>query len=206
MGMTERLKNIKPPRTLGLYPTPEWATAELLQRLPLESGDVILDPASGDSAIAKVIKEFSSRLCVVTNDIDSHRQADFHLDMTLRESWKWIERSTGGFDWAIGNPPLHSAPPPGEKTGRPIVDFFVQMGYQHARKGIVFLLRKSFTEPVGNRRVWLQTSTHEQFLELRLEPIRFKGKRRSAESARDWYGWRHGHTGGFVPEYIWSTP
>ena len=207
--MTEQIKTINSPRSLCFYPTVEWATAELLPRLPLEHGDVILDPASGENAIAKVIKDFSNRIHVFSNDIDSHQPADFHFDMTLRESWKWIERSTGGFDWVIGNPPFTSAPPPGKRRGKPIVHLFVQMGYQYARKGVIFLLSKSFTEPVKDRRSWLQTYSHEQFLELRLERIRTSydayGKKISStdEVACDWYGWQHGHSGGFVPEYIW---
>lgn len=201
--MTEQIKGVKPPHTLSFYPTPEWATAALLPKLPLEHGDVILDPACGDSAIAKVLQDFSNRLYVFTNDVDPNQPADFHYNMTLRESWKWIERTTGGFDWVIGNPPFCSAPSTGKKRGRPIVHQFVQMGYQYARKGVVFLLRKSFTEPVSYRRLWLQTYSQEQFLELRLEPIHFICNRKRDEIACDWYGWRHGHTGGFVPEYIW---
>ncbi|HEY9873633.1 MAG TPA: Eco57I restriction-modification methylase domain-containing protein [Candidatus Obscuribacterales bacterium] len=201
--MNEQLQAVNPPGSLSLYPTPEWATAELLKRLPIEHGDVILDPASGDNAIAKVIKDFSNRVHVFTNDIDPNKPTDFHFDMALRESWKWIDRSTGGFDWVIGNPPFTSAVPPGKKRGKPIIHLFIQMGYQYARKGVVFLLSKSFTEPVSYRRSWLQTYSHEQFMELRLERIRFRCDRRNDEVACDWYGWQHGHSGGFVPEYIW---
>lgn len=200
--MAKQLMTVKPPRPISFYPTREWATVELLQRMPLEHGDVILEPACGDSAIAQVMKDFSNHIHVFTNDIDPDRQADFHYDMTLRESWKWIERSTGGFDWVIGNPPFSSIPPYGKKRGKPIVHLFVQLAYQYARKGVIFLLGKSFTEPVSYRKVWLQTYTPEQFLELRLERIQFKDDDRSNEVACDWYGWQHGHSGGFIPEYV----
>lgn len=203
--MTEQLKAIKPPRPFCFYPTIEWATAELLQRLPLEHGDVILEPASGDNSLAKVLKDYSSQLYIFTNDIDPEQSADFHFDMTLQESWKWIESSTGGFDWVIGNPPFHSAPPRGKNRGKPIAHLFLQLGYQYARKGVVLLLRKSFTEPVTYRRHWLQTYTDEQFLELRLERISFRDDGRRDDAACDWYGWLHGHTGGFIPEYIWRS-
>jgi hypothetical protein len=201
--MNKQFKAVKHPRSLGFSPTPEWATAELLPRLPLENGDVILDPCCGDNAIAKVVKDFSNRIHVFTNDVDADQLADFHFDMSLRESWKWIERSTGGFDWVIGNPPFTADPVFGKKIGKPIVHLFVQLGYQYARKGVIFLLKKSFTEPVSYRRSWLQTYSHEQFLELRLERINFKNKGRSELVACDWYGWQHGHTEGLVPEYIW---
>lgn len=200
--MKEQLKAIKPKGTLCFYPTREWATAELLPRLPLEYGDVILDPTSGDNAIADVVRDFSSQIYVFTNDIDPDKPADFHYDMTLRESWKWIERSTGGFDWAIGAPPFSSEPAPGKKLGKPIVHLFLQLGYQYARKGIIFLLKKSFTEPASYRRNWLQTYSHEQFLELRLERLSCNCNTRSDAVSCDWYGWQHGHSGGFVPEYI----
>lgn len=205
--MNRHLSALKTPKTLSFSPTPEWATTELLPRLPLEHGDVILDPACGDNAIAKVVRDFSNQIYVFTNDIDPDNQADFHFDMTLRESWKWIERSTGGFDWVIGNPPFSSEPSPGKKLGKPIVHDFLQLGYQYARKGVVFLLKKSFTEPVSYRRVWLQTHSHEQFLELRLERLNFKGEEGSLSDqvACDWYGWMHGHSEGFIPEYIWRT-
>lgn len=201
--MTELLKTVKLPESLCSDPTAEWATAELLQQLPLEPGDVILEPCSGDNAIAKVLKSFSNRLHVFTNDVDIRLQADFHFDMTLGESWQLVEHMTGGFDWVIGSPPLSSAPIPGKKRGNPIGHLFMEYGYRYARKGVVFLLRKSFTEPVSYRRQWLQNHSHEQFLELRLERINFRSKGRSSQIACDWYGWRHGHTGGLIPEYIW---
>jgi len=204
--MTKHLKALKSAKTFCFEPTPEWATTELLSRLPLEHGDVILDPSSGDNAIAKVVRDFSNELYVFTNDINPTQQTDFHFDMTLRESWKWIERSTGGFDWVIGNPPFTSAPPPGKKIGKPIVHLFLQLGYQYARKGVIFLLRKSFTEPVSYRRTWLQSHSHEQFLELRLERLNFENEDGTSEQiACDWYGWKHGHSEGFVPEYIWRS-
>lgn len=194
--------NVKNQKSLCFFPTREWATMELLERLPLKHGDVILEPACSDNAIAQVIKDFSDRIQVFTNDLNSECQADFHYDMTLRESWKWIERSTGGFDWVIGNPPFFSSPAPGKKRGKPIVHQFVQLGYQYARKGVIFLLNKSFTEPVSYRRMWLQTYSSEQFLELRLERLHLGTEEKSSEVVCDWYGWKHGHTGGFVPEYI----
>lgn len=203
--MTELLKTVKLPEPHCCDPTSEWATAELLQQIPLQQGDVILEPCCGDNAIAKVLKDFSSRLHVFTNDLDTHKPADFHLDMTLLDSWKLIESITGGFDWVIGNPPLSSTPFPGKKRGNPVGHFFLEMGYQHARKGVVFLLRKSFTEPVSYRRQWLQAHSHEQFLELRLERITFRSKGRSNQIACDWYGWQHGHTGGFIPDYVWRS-
>lgn len=203
--MKNLLKSVKLPEPVCCDPNAEWATAQLLQKMPLEPGDVILEPCCGDSAIAKVIKNCSHQLHVFTNDIDDRQPADFHLDMTQPESWKLIERMTGGFDWVIGSPPLASEPFPGKKRGNPIGHLFLGYGYMYARKGIVFLLRKSFTEPVSYRRQWLQSHSHEQFLELRLERITLRTKGRSNQIACDWYGWKHGHTGGFVPEYIWRA-
>lgn len=204
MVMTEQLRVVRPSGHLWFYPTPEWATAELLPRLPLENGDVILEPCAQDNAIAKVIKDFSNNIQVFTNDIDAQQQADFHFDMTLHQSWQSIVSMTGGFDWVIGNPPFFSDPLPGGKRGKPIVHIIVQLAYQYARKGVVFLLKKSFTEPVSYRRSWLSTHSREQFLELRLQRIRFNNDLKRDEVACDWYGWQHGHPGGFVPEYIYK--
>jgi hypothetical protein len=185
------------------YQTPEWSTAELLQRLPLERGDLILDPACGEQSIAKVVKDFSNQIYIFTNDVNGDRPADFHFDMTRRESWQAIELCTGGFDWVIGHPPFWADSSDGKKIGKPIVHRFLEIGYQFAKKGVVFLLKKSFTEPVGYRRSWLQAYRQEQFLELRLEPISFNCTCRPDGVACDWYGWKHGHTGGLVPEYVW---
>ncbi len=206
--MTQLIQQLhlrQPYRWFNSYPSPEWATAELLPRLPLELGDVILDPASGNNAIAKVIQDFSNQIYVFTNDIDPHQCSDFHFDMTLEASWQWLEYATGGFDWVISYPPCYQYLVPGKKSRKSIIHLFVKMAYKYAAKGVIFLMRKSLTEPIGDRRSWLQEYRQEQFLELRLERIRFfnEYKNKYDDLTCDWYGWQHGHQGGFVPEYIW---
>lgn len=202
----EQIKKIQPRRPTCCYPTPEWATAELLQRLPLERGDVILDPACGRGAIAQGLNHTRHGISVWTNDIDPDRLADFHYDMTLRESWKWIERATGGFDWVISNPPFCSKPlaAPSPRHSHRSLELFLQLGYRYARKGVVFLLDRTLVEPERDRRLGWQNYRHEQFLELRLERIRFADRGRQRLVGCNWYGWRHGHREGFVPQSIWN--
>lgn len=113
-------------------------TRALLEHLP-ELGGRILEPCSGEGAIASVLA-YEGRLTVVTNDFDPRRPADFHLDASHPGSWDTF----GPIDWVVSNPPYvgHLCLP------------IVRLAVEHARVGVALMLRLSFIEPTakGQRR------------------------------------------------------
>lgn len=130
-------------RHLDFYETPIWQTRALRRRLEI-SGSVF-ECCVGDRSIAN---EFSD--CrVLTNDIDSNRPADFHLDAADPKSWKTF----GQVDWVVTNPPFNRA-----------IEI-LELAHIAARRGVVMLLRLSFLEPTMRREIFLsQTSPDMEFI------------------------------------------
>jgi hypothetical protein len=122
-------------RNFDYYPTPEFATNALLNSgEPI--GGLILEPCTGDDAIAEVLRNRAGM--VVTNDIDFSRTADFHQNIL---DAKWLFGFE--FNWIVTNPPFSLA------------SQIVPLCYERATEGIAMLLRLSFLEPVESRGAWL---------------------------------------------------
>lgn len=141
-------------RKLDFYPTPDFATEELLKRVSIDG--TIFECCVGDGRMARVlarhleVKAASENGLrgrrigqvvrrVITNDIDRRRKADYHRDATKLRSW----RAFPSCDWVVTNPANN------------VARFILPLAYEHARVGIAFLLRLSYLEPTLNRYKWL---------------------------------------------------
>lgn len=88
------------------YYTPAWMTRTLLRRLPVKlERCAVLEPCSGDEAIAEAIKAERGWKHVITNDIDPGSGAEMHHDACA----PYLEHALSGFrPWlvtCITNPP-----------------------------------------------------------------------------------------------------
>jgi hypothetical protein len=120
---------------LQWFPTPAWATEELIKRTPeIKSGQSILECCSGDMAIAKVLS-LKLKRNILCNDIDRSRSADSYYDVAQSLSWQML----GNFDWVISNPPFN----------RQLE--IVPLALKNSLIGTAMLLRLSYLEPCLNR-------------------------------------------------------
>lgn len=124
-------------REHDFYPTPSWATKELLKRIPV--GGMVLEPCVGEHDIALPLNMDDRVLGVLTNDLDRQRTARFHEDATDPAWWKAL----GPIDWVITNPPFC------------VADQIVPLAVKHARRGVAMLLRLTYLEPCEGRGAWL---------------------------------------------------
>jgi len=155
-------------RAFDFYETPKWQTAALRGRLKISG--TVFEPCVGDSSIADEFRD----CCVATNDINSERTADWHLDAARPDAWK----SFHACDWVVTNPPFNRA------------FEILTLAHKHARKGVVMLLRLSFLEPTQARSYWLsQTPPQAQFILPRCSYTE-DGKTDSVTTA--WFVWAKG--------------
>ena len=130
------------------YATPSWATETLLKAYPGIEGD-ILECCSGAGDITSTLRKKFDR--VVTNDIDSTRDTDYHFDLSTPIGWLGITEKP---DWIVTNPPFCHAPG------------MVPLAYANSSVGIAMLLRLSFLEPCLNRAEFLVNHPPTQLIVL----------------------------------------
>jgi len=103
----------------------------------------ILEPCSGDGAMANIIQLAVPEARVLTNDIRIEVKCNAHLDATLISSWEhW--RDNENVDWVITNPPFKHVPQ------------ILPLAYGFAGMGVAMLLRLTYLEPTSNRSGWLK--------------------------------------------------
>lgn len=124
-------------REHDFYPTPGWATVELLKRI--EAGGVVLEPCVGEGDIAAELARDPRFALVLSNDLDRRHDADSHEDATDPAWWKRV----GDVDWVITNPPFTVAAD------------VLKLAHKHAGN-VAMLLRLSFLEPCEGRAAWLE--------------------------------------------------
>lgn len=155
-------------RKNDFYPTPTWATKELLRHvLP---GLDLFECCAGDGAIANVLEGINGKSYVMRNDIDRERpNLNFAFDAS--DESKWI----GYYDWVITNPPFNQAAQ------------IVPIAYNRAKRGIAMLLRLSFLEPVEDRGAWL--NEHPPTTLIVLPRISFTGNGKTDSVTCAWMVW-----------------
>lgn len=160
-----------PRRARDFYPTPTWATEELVRSIALHRCTV-LEPCCGDGAIASVLSQNARR--VSTNDIDPQRPAQTHADASVNGYWDSLPER---HQWVVTNPPFSLAP------------LIVPRALSHATIGIAMLLRLSFLEPVANRVDFL--ATHPPTGMIVLPRISFTGDGKTDSVTCAWMIWEH---------------
>lgn len=182
-------------RKHDFYETPPWQTRALMRRVKIEGS--ILECCSGDGSLVNELLHGSwiSPLTghkivgnIFTNDIDPERSADFHLDAALAESWS----SFPTVDWVITNPPFNQA-----------YEILCQ-AHEHARCGVVLLLRLSFLEPTRERSAWLAATPPGRQIILPRWSYKQNGSSDSVTTA--WMVWGKGQAGCTVPLPIEIVP
>jgi hypothetical protein len=124
---------------LNFYESPSWFTTELLRHVRLSG--VIGEPCVGHGAIASLLRAWPDTKGIWTNDIDVHKEADYHYDATLAETWTKFPEC----DWICTNPPYSEFAAP-----------IIKNAYQKARVGVAAFLLTSFLEPCDDRADFLQ--------------------------------------------------
>lgn len=168
---TKRRKN-------DFYPTPAWATEELLRLLPSADGrtgslGTIFEPCAGALDIARVA---DTRGLVFASDIDRERTGcSMWGDATVRGFWEESKQELGQIDWVITNPPFNAAAE------------IVQLAYEFAADGIAMLLRLSYLEPTQNRGSWLNSHPLSQLIVL--PRISFTGDGKTDNVTCAWMVW-----------------
>jgi hypothetical protein len=156
---------------LQWFPTPAWATEELLKRTPeIASGNTILECCSGDMDIAKVLSIRLKRN-IFCNDIDRCRIADSYYDVAQSLSWQML----GNFDWVISNPPFNRAKE------------ILPLALGNCNIGMVMLLRLNYLEPCLNRIQWLQANPPKRVIVL--PRISFTGDGKTDSVTACWIIW-----------------
>ncbi|WP_445632629.1 DNA methyltransferase [Nostoc sp. DSM 114161] len=150
---------------LNFYESPSWFTTELLRHVRLSG--VIGEPCVGHQAIASLLGVWPHTTNIWTNDLDPNKQAHFHYDATLTDSWAKFPEC----DW-ICNPPYAEFAAP-----------IIKNAYHKARVGVAAFLLTSFLEPCDDRADFLQQ--HPPSLVLTLPRFCFRKDKRGTRWATD---------------------
>lgn len=158
-------------RNHDFYPTPAWATEELIRRVGIYGG--ILECCAGDGAMANVLETMSG-VKVWRNDvIDTMPRLTHQFDATRRDRWDSLDMRC---DWIITNPPFNQAAQ------------IVPLAYENAAIGIAMLLRLSYLEPVEDRGEWLNQYPPTQLIVL--PRISFTGDSKTDSVTCAWMVWK----------------
>lgn len=155
-------------RKNDFYPTPDWATDELLKHVSVY-GEVV-ECCAGNGDISKALLRHAAISVVIENDIDPSRHTLFKFDA----AGAWPE-GFGLRDWVVTNPPFSDAAR------------IVERAYNHSRIGSAMLLRLSFLEPVENRGAWL--NQHPPTTLIVLPRISFTGDGKTDSVTCAWMVW-----------------
>lgn len=158
-------------REFDYYPTPAWMTRALLRRCSVFD---VLEPCSGDGAISNVL--IAAGLKVITNDYDELRPSQFHLDMTLRQSWEALTYpfTSNRTHWGVTNVPFNLA------------DQIVPLAVDRLH-GFASILRLSWLEPTASRQRFLDKYPPTRLIVLPRHDFKGRGQTDSVTSA--WFVW-----------------
>lgn len=170
-------------RKNDFYPTPANLTLALIDELSAitykGSGHTssVYEPCAGKLAISDVFVQVGCK--VTTADIDPTMKVDHILDAT-REHPAQLK-----IDWVITNPPFNQAI-------HILKHFHPMMLTGRIAKGIGFLLRLSFLEPVEDRSEFLKANPPSKLIVLPRTSFTEDGKTDSVTCA--WMVWEREHS------------
>ena len=158
---------------LDRYYTPRSLARRLTARLPLEPGDVVMEPSCGGGAFIRAAKGMGVEDIHAT-DLDPDAEGLSMVPPDHAKVCDYTER-TEEVDWTIGNPPFNSALA------------HVRHALKHSRKGVAFLLRLSFLETKERHPFW-KMHPPESVSVMSKRPSFTDGGTDSAAYA--WFVWR----------------
>jgi hypothetical protein len=200
---------------MGVSPfnTPLYAAIELVDKLPIRSGQVIWEPHAGSGAFVQAIlfraRREGLKLDLCISDIDPDVPAlspGFLLNVGTADGLVCIHARVhdfmapfpwGGvrFDWIIGNPPYNLPPPPGGKRGKSIVEDHILRAIEVVGHGgiggnVAYLLKNSVLE--GSKRheaIWsLHPTRHVWLLARRISFLDYQGRKMGDGGDKYGYG------------------
>lgn len=166
-------------RANDFYPTPAWATEELLRRVEIRGS--VIECCAGANDIARALHCPNASRLLWTNDIDLERYHPSHFDAADKHGWMDFRREHGDMEWVVTNPPFNAAAQ------------IVPLAYGFASAGIAMLLRLSFLEPVEDRGAWL--NYHPPTSMIVLPRISFTGNGKTDSVTCAWMVWKKGEIG-----------
>lgn len=180
-------------RSFEYYETPHAITHALLsvlraREIPL--GRTACEPCVGRGAIREACTSAGVDLSWLTNDIDTHHEADYHMDATDPAFWSAVEQFS--FHWIITNPPFSLWVPILERTlARARIGLALHLSisahevlktgprrtllHEHPPTGIIFLPRFAYQRSKETKKfttdtvtacwaVWLRDPRAQQFI------------------------------------------
>ena len=117
---------------LSLYPTPVSLIYEMVDKLPIQPGDTILEPSAGTGAIARLLREEYPDNPLYVIEKDFWLKVNLTLDgfTVVDEDFFFFNKQV---DWVIQNPPF--------SNNYQDINHFCQ-AWRVARKGVVSLLHE----------------------------------------------------------------
>jgi len=162
---------MKQRKSLDAYYSPPSVTKWLLDNIPVCIEGTVLECASGDNAIVNPLRDIG--LTVITNDINTNLDTDYHLDITKPDSYLELPK----VDWIITNPPFTS------------VNQLLPLAFNHVNIGLALYVRKTITEPTFDRQDWLQ-DYQEHLAQIIFCPrVSFTGDGKLDNCSCDWLIW-----------------
>lgn len=156
------------------YPTPKPITRQLMQK-NLVNG-IVLEPCAGHNAISDVMDTQGNTESVFSTDILWPLTADRTTNDATDPQY-WIESPK--VDWVVTNPPFS------------VAEKIIPLAYEHADRGIAFLLRLSYLEPCNGRKLWLKQHANQMKRVMIVSPrIRFRSDTKGSDSVTcAWFIW-----------------
>lgn len=156
-------------RANDFYPTPDWATRELLARVDVRG--YVLEPCAGRGDIATALACDPRVRNLELNDLDKQWDADTHEDATDPIYW---QHKTGPAEWVVTNPPFL------------VADKILPLAVKHVGR-VAMLLRITYLEPCEGRAAWLRT--HPPARLIVLPRISFTGDGKTDSVTCAWFVW-----------------
>lgn len=135
-------------RPLDAYYTPPELAARLVGLLPIERGDVVLEPHAGGGAFVNALRarnRAAKDVVICAADINPDApgvQMEGVGNMPGLDFLSNLLSPEDGIDWVIGNPPYDNAAA------------HVKEALRLTRKGVGFLLRLAFLESASREAFW----------------------------------------------------
>jgi DNA (cytosine-5)-methyltransferase 1 len=139
---------------LDRYDSPHWFVTAVAPYVRLEG--TIGEVCYGSGILAHCLREAGH--LVWGNDINPDTDCQYHLDATDPQAWENFPEA----DWIYTNPPYGDAIAP-----------ILENAWNHAKRGVVLLVRAAWDEPCDDRATWLYDHPYTRRITL----PRFKFKR-----------------------------
>ncbi|MBW4666528.1 MAG: DNA cytosine methyltransferase [Cyanomargarita calcarea GSE-NOS-MK-12-04C] len=132
---------------LDRYDSPHWFVTAIAPYVDLHG--TVGECCVGGGILAKSLNLMGCDTW--TNDINFEVHADYHVDATIADNWANFPKT----DWVFTNPPY------GAEATQILIN-----AYNHAKRGIVMLLRTTWDEPCEDRGDWLYDFSYTRKITL----------------------------------------